>query len=208
MARQAPAADALKRQLWLPMLLWGAALLALPWLAGRPPEQTPPEAVHALLVGIAIGAIVFLAAALWARRLLGQGRTTLALGVVAAAHLVATLTVLGSHERYGLLKSSAQFAPLIAADVPVFAVQDYDQTLPFYLRRPVTLVDYRDEFEFGQNREPQRWMPTLDAFVQRWQVEPRAAAYMNHATYDGLRQRGLVMRAVFEDPRRVLVVKP
>jgi hypothetical protein len=72
----------------------------------------------------------------------------------------------------------------------------------------VILVDYRDEFEFGQNHEPQRWIPTLDAFVQRWQAEPRAAAYMNHATHDGLRQRGLSMRTVFEDPRRVLVVKP
>ena len=132
----------------------------------------------------------------------------MAMGTIAAAHLVATLTVLGSHERYGLLKSSAQLAPLIGPDVPVFAVQDYDQTLPFYLRRPVTLVDYRDEFAFGQNHEPQRWIATLDGFVQRWQAEPRAAAYMNHATYDGLRQRGLPMRAVFEDPRRVLVVKP
>lgn len=208
MARQAPAASALKNQLWLPILLWGVALLALPWLASRPPERTPPEAVHALLIGIAVGAVVFLAAALWARRLLTQQRSMMALGVIAAAHLVATLTVLGSHDRYGQLKSSAQFASLISADMPVFAVQDYDQTLPFYLRRPVTLVDYRDEFEFGQNREPQRWIPGLDAFVQRWQAEPRAAAYMNHATFDSLRQRGLAMRPVFEDPRRVLVVKP
>jgi hypothetical protein len=180
----------------------------LPWLAAKPPDDTPPEAVHALLVGIVIGAVVFLTAALWARRLLALGRLTPALGLVAAAHLLATLTVLNSHDRYGQLKSSVNLAPLIGTDVPVFAVQDYDQTLPFYLRRPVILVDYRDEFEFGQDHEPQRWIPTLEAFVQRWQAEPRAAAYMNHATHDSLRQRGLPMRTVFEDPRRVLVVKP
>jgi 4-amino-4-deoxy-L-arabinose transferase-like glycosyltransferase len=210
MARRVPLAGAegLKRQLWLPVVLWGAALLALPWLAARTPDDTPPAAVHALMTGIAVGALVFLGAALGARQLLAQGRLSLALGVVAAAHLVATLTVLGSHERYGQLKSSVTLAPLIGADMPVFAVQEYDQTLPFYLRRPVVLVDYRDEFEFGQNHEPQRWIPTLDAFVQRWQAEPRAAAYMNQATYDDLRQRGLSMRTVFQDPRRVLVVKP
>jgi len=90
----------------------------------------------------------------------------------------------------------------------VFAVRAYDQTLPFYLRRPVILVDYRDEFDLGQKREPERWIPTVDGFVSRWLAEPRAAAYMTSPTLAELRRRGLAMRVVFEDPRRVVVVKP
>jgi hypothetical protein len=87
-------------------------------------------------------------------------------------------------------------------------VQACDQTLPFYLKRSVILLDYRSEFEFGQAQEPDRWLPTVDAFAERWRNEPGAAAYMTHQTLTALQARGLDMRVVFEDPRRVVVVKP
>ena len=101
-----------------------------------------------------------------------------------------------------------RLAPAIDSATPVFAVQAYDHTLPFYLRRPVILVDYRDEFAFGEDHEPSRWIPTIEAFVARWQGEAHAAAYMAPATFQELRRRGLAMRVVFEDARRVVVVRP
>ena len=84
----------------------------------------------------------------------------------------------------------------------------YDQTLPFYLQRDVVLVDYEDEFALGQQHEPARSIPTLDAFVARWNSLPHAAAYMSVFAWVELHQRGLPMRIVFQDPRRVVVVKP
>jgi hypothetical protein len=72
----------------------------------------------------------------------------------------------------------------------------------------VVLVDYEDEFAPGQQREPDRWIPTLDEFVARWQAAPQAAAYMGVITWVELHRRGLPMRLVFRDPRRVVVVKP
>jgi hypothetical protein len=98
--------------------------------------------------------------------------------------------------------------PLIDDTTPVFAVREYDQTLPFYLRRPVILVDYRNEFEFGQQQEPSRWMPSVDAFAERWRSEPRAAAYMTLPTLTALQALGVDMRVVFQDPRHVVVTKP
>ena len=90
----------------------------------------------------------------------------------------------------------------------MFAVRSYDHTLPYYLKRNVVLVDYVDEFAFGQLHEPGKSITTLDAFIAHWQSLPRAAAYMTRDTWRELGQRGLAMHVVFEDPRRLVVTKP
>ena len=205
-------ASAMQRHLWLPALVWAAALIALPFADRLAGKDTPVDAVNALARGLALGAALFLFGAIVGWFLLRRDKITPALAVVAAAHLAATFVVLGSHDRYGRLKSSHDIAPalapFIASALPVFAVRDYDQTLPFYLRRPVILVDYQDEFAFGEEHEPDRWIPSIDAFTARWQIEAQAAAYMAPSTFETLRRSGLTMRVVFEDPRRVVVVKP
>ncbi len=205
-------ADSLRWHLLAPAALWLAALLAAPFAGRLANADTPLEAVQSLAWGAAIGAVLFLAGVGVAWALQRRGRSTAALGVVACAHLAATLVLLTSHDAYGQLKSSdaivRRLAPAIDAGTPVFSVQSYDQTLPFYLGRPVILVDYHDEFAFGEARDPQRWIHDLDGFVDRWRREPRAAAYMSKSTYRTLRERGLAMRVVYEDARRLAVVKP
>jgi hypothetical protein len=117
-----------------------------------------------------------------------------------------------AHDAYGQLKSAAPLArvvlPLIDDNTPVFAVRSYDQTLPFYLRRNIVLVDYVDEFAFGQLREPEKSIARLDDFVARWQSLPQAVAYMTRDTWRELAERALPMRVVFEDARRLVVMKP
>jgi len=174
--------------------------------------DVPAAAVAGLLRGVAIGSGLLLAgvAAAWA--LLARGRVTAALALLAGAHLCAALTVLQSHDGYGQLKSSDAIvrvlAPQIDAATPVFSIRDYDQTLPFYLQRPVVLVDYRDEFDFGLTREPQLGIPMLAGFIERWQHEPKAAAYMAPDTLAELQAAGLPHRVVYTDVRRVVIVKP
>ncbi len=196
----------------VPTLLWAIALLSLPEVTRLFSSQTPAAAIRALQIGVGIGAALFLVGALVAFVLLRGGRSLPALAVVAVAHLGATLVVMQSHDTFGQLKSADALArvvvPLVGADAPIFAVRAYDQTLPFYLRRPVILVDYQDEFSFGEKHEPSRWIPSLDDFIVRWQHEPRAAAYMTRATYSLLAARGAAMRVAFEDPNRLVVVKP
>lgn len=205
-------AATMQRHLWVPVAVWSAALIAAPFLAQRKFPDTPVEAIQSLAIGFAAGAIIFLAGAFFAARLLRRQDVTGALVLVAGCHLVATLTLLTSYDTYGQLKSSDRIArvlkPLIDDTTPVFAVREYDQTLPFYLRRSVILVDYRNEFEFGQQQEPSRWMPSVDEFAERWRSEPRAAAYMTHPTLTALQALGVDMRVVFQDPRHVVVTKP
>ena len=202
--------------LGVPAAIWACALIALPQTDRFFSAGTPAAAVDAMRTAIALAAVLFLAAAAWAALLLRQSRRHSALAVVAAAHCIALLVVMQSHDSFGQVKSARQIGQVLADQakplpnipLPVFAVRDYDQTLPFYLRRSVVLVDYRDEFAFGQSHEPERWIPTLEGFALRWRSEPAAAAYMSRPTFELLQRQGLPMRAVFEDARRIVVVKP
>ena len=45
--------------------------------------------------------------------------------------------------------------PHLGPGTRVYSVGYYDQTIPFYLGRTVTLVDYWDEFSPGLKREPE-----------------------------------------------------
>jgi 4-amino-4-deoxy-L-arabinose transferase-like glycosyltransferase len=205
-------AAVMQRHLTVPTGIWLIGLIASPFVWRLTVKEAPVEAIHALAIGLAVAAVIFFAGAFGANKLLRRQNPSGALAVVAGAHVVALLVLVGSYESYGQLRSSDRIArvlaPIIDRTTPIYAVREYDQTLPFYLRRSVVLVDYHNEFEFGQVREPDRWIPTIDAFAERWRVEPRAVAYTTHETLTSLRALGLEMRVVFDDPRRVVVIKP
>jgi hypothetical protein len=96
---------------------------------------------------------------------------------------------------------------VFAPDQPFYSVRYYDQTLPFYLKRTVTLVDYADEMAFGISQEPDKVVPSLDDFRKRWDADRAPSAIMGTDTFDELSRAGVPMRVIWKDPRRVLVVK-
>ena len=49
-------------------------------------------------------------------------------------------------------------------DLPFYSVQTYEQTLPFYLDRTLTLVDFYDEMSVGLEIEPDKGIQTKAAF--------------------------------------------
>ena len=69
-------------------------------------------------------------------------------------------------------------------------------------------MGYKDEFDYGETHEPSRWIPTIEEFMSRWQSDPKAAAYLAPASFAELSGKGLPMRVVHVDHRRVVVVKP
>lgn len=202
----------LLRHLFVLVFAWVVLLVLVTQYERLVSASVPFEAAKALARGTLAGGGVFAVGAALAGWLLTRARVSAAVLSLAFAHLAATLIMMQSHDTYGQLKSAAPIAAALRGeltpDTRVFAVRSYDHTLPFYLRRPVTLVDYEDEFAYGEQREPDRWIPTLEAFVPRWQAAPKAVAYMSNATLQVLRETGLPMRIVFQDARRVVVAKP
>ena len=110
-----------------------------------------------------------------------------------------------SHSTYHLVQ---QLMPDLKPGVPFYSVGTYEQTLPFYIDRTVTLVAYQDEMAFGLEHEPQRWVPDLAEFERRWRGHAYALAVMGPEMYEQLQHAQLPIQLVARDTERVFVRTP
>jgi 4-amino-4-deoxy-L-arabinose transferase-like glycosyltransferase len=101
----------------------------------------------------------------------------------------------------------ARALPTVPPDAAVYSVRTYDQTLPFYWRRTVTLVAYRGELDYGLRQLPGAEIADIDQFVERWDTGPNAYAIMDTNTFAWAKDRRLPMREIAHDANRVLVAR-
>jgi len=136
----------------------------------------------------------------------GRAEPTAVLGItaylcfyvlLASARVVAPL--------YSGAALAAEAIPAIMPGTTLYSVRTYDQSLPFYLGRTMTLVDSRGELDFGLRLEPQKTLTTLEAFESRWRAESAAVAVMEPDTYALLQRESLPMVLRARDPQRLLV---
>jgi len=99
---------------------------------------------------------------------------------------------------------AAAFPPGQAA-LPIYSLSTYDQTLPFYLGRTVTLAAYHGELDFGLRQDPDAGLPTVAAFQARWSAASEALAVMEPDMFDELSAYGTPMREIGRDDHHVLV---
>ncbi len=132
--------------------------------------------------------------------------------LITLATLLATQLGVSGYNTVAQERSAKHIAVAIRAevtpDIPFYSVLSYEQTLPFYLKRTFTLVQYQDEMGFGIQQEPQRQIPTVAAFATIWAAQPRALAIMETPVYAKLQQRGLKMKIIFADTQHIVVKKP
>ena len=142
-----------------------------------------------------------------------QGRPLAALAALCGSWFLGSGTILVAANAAQALFSAKdvalvlrlQAAAATPTDVPIFAVQSYQQSLVFYLKRPVVLVDYRDEFDLGLTEDPQRGIATLRQFAEVWLHLSRGFAVVPLSTLDRLSALGLPMREIARFPDRVIV---
>ena len=89
-----------------------------------------------------------------------------------------------------------------------YSVRILDHTVPFYLGRTMIMVESPDELEFGVKQEPQLWLPTFTAFIERWKEDQTAYALMVPEQYIELQKLNVPMQEVGRDSRRVIVKHP
>lgn len=128
----------------------------------------------------------------------------LALSTLLAAQLGASGYNTIAKERSAYFIANA-IRPYIRADEPFYSVDTYEQTLPFYLKRTFTLVQYQDEMAFGIMQEPQRWIPDYTSFAKVWQAQSAGLAIMPVETYKRLKQLDFAMRIIYEDAQYIIV---
>jgi 4-amino-4-deoxy-L-arabinose transferase-like glycosyltransferase len=140
------------------------------------------------------------------------GAATPSLAALAVGAVLATQCLQWGHATLGERHSARGLtARLLAAEgpidaqVPFFAVATWDQSLPFYLRRTLTLVDWRDEMDMGLRDEPHRNGPHEAALLARWPSLPRAYALLDGDGLSRWRAAGVPMRVVAANSRRTVV---
>lgn len=184
---------------------WIAYVLIAPTLSDDPVVH---RVVHlARPAAVIFGLIAALAAFLW-RRATRREQPLLAVASVAVGWFLGLALLFATVGQDSSLRSGRDLAAQIPADLaaraPIFSVQTYDQTLPFYLKRTMTLVDIRGELDYGLQHEPEKGTD-MRAFEQRWSDLPEAVAILPHTTYAQLSARGFPMRVLGKDRRRVAV---
>jgi hypothetical protein len=91
---------------------------------------------------------------------------------------------------------------------PFYSVASYDQSIPFYLGRPVTLVGYEDELAPGIAAEPDKYVRSVDEFLALWHDERgEAFAIMKPPLYEKLSGEGLPGHILARDARWIIVAR-
>jgi 4-amino-4-deoxy-L-arabinose transferase-like glycosyltransferase len=161
-----------------------------------------------IVAGLAVLVVALAAGALRLR----AGHKWTGLAIIVAGSLLFVDFVEDGYEALSPRQSGKQVVevakPHLSEGTRVYSVKYYDQTMPFYLGRTVTLVDYRDEFGPGLDREPGLAIPTLEDFQRDWMRPGDAMAIIHPDTLEELARRGLAMTLLHRDERRVLVRKP
>lgn len=196
------------------MVLLGAVLLGIvPFmtrLAKRGGEvimyqQYQPWVVAAGIVALTGGIL----AVLYARR----GQNDLGVLALAIAGFGATQLMLAGFEPIAIERAGVRLLPAMQAELTprttVYSVGIYEQSLTFYLQRPVVLVNYLDEFEFGLKQQPALAIPTVDAFLVQWCAHAAAGvrdvAITRFDIVDQLKKDGVPLRIVAQDSRRIVI---
>ena len=169
-------------------------------------------AIARFRVAAALSLAAWLAGTVVAVVLAGRGRAATAVVTAGFAALVGWSALMAGHEALGRGESTYDLAqamkPSIAPDTPIYSVGLFEHTLDFYLQRPVTLVAFRDELDFGLTQEPDKGIATLPAFFARWRADRAPLAIVAAGDFAKLAAAGLPMRVVARDGRRIVIGKP
>jgi 4-amino-4-deoxy-L-arabinose transferase-like glycosyltransferase len=204
-----------RRLFWLtiPSLVVVAILLGLAPFADRTADTPLQHQMYSeYSVWLVIAAAFWLVSVIAALWLLRRDSKMIAVVVLAFSSLIAAQAGVSGYNTIARERSSYIIAdaikPLIKPDVPFYSVFCYEQTLPFYLKRTFTLVDYQDEMDFGIKMEPERWIPSVELLAKRWSAQAEAYAIVPTPLLYILQQQGMAMKEIYRDEQYVVVSKP
>jgi len=98
-------------------------------------------------------------------------------------------------------------APDVHPGTALYSVGEYRQTIPPYLGRLLTLVDFEGtgELDFGETEEPGRQTATPQQFVRQWEGSHDAIAFFDPRMWDHYRRQGLPGHVIARDSVTVAV---
>jgi 4-amino-4-deoxy-L-arabinose transferase-like glycosyltransferase len=205
-----------RRLFWLIAPVLPVLLILLFGLGSLIEQQSENPVQHEMYSAYAdwltVAAVIWLAGTAITLYGIRRNRIGMSLAVLALTSLLAGQIGITGYNTIARERSGYPIAEAIAAQVkpetPFYSIKSYEQTLPFYLKRTFTLVDFKDEMAFGIQQEPQKWIPDIATFVERWNNDREAFAIMPLGVLTELEEEGLSMQEIFRDHQLVVVKKP
>ncbi len=195
----------------LPIALYGAYAA---WLAParKAQEDFSRPLYDAMSMWVVAAALVIAAAALIAFLLLRNHRKWLGVLFLSLGTMIGVELIERGYEHISPLQSGANIALSIQSQLTpetrLYAVETYDQSLPFYLKSTLTLVNYVDEFELGETSEPNKWIKRLEDFPAAWNAPGPAIAIILPDAVEKMKSLNLPFEIIHKDPRRIAIRKP
>lgn len=189
------------------LFAWGRYAATYTFTAAEKPLQ------HAYSDWLLTGVSVLFAGTIISLWYLRRHSQSLAITAFAIAGFIASHILLVGHNTFAPTNSAYELAekirPELKDNIPFYSVKMYDQTLPFYINRTLTLVDYWDEFSYGLQQEPNKAIRDIETFHQVWLQNREALAIMQSETYHELAKYGTYpMQLIVDDGKRAVVKKP
>ncbi len=193
-----------------PLPVLGAIVVALAPQAVRfASDEVPIVLYEAYVPWLYATGGVFLLGAGYALYRCWRGGMVTALIVLSLSSLAAGQLAMMGHDSLARASSAyylaREIAPYMKPDAPFYSVGTYEQTLPFYIKRPVTLVAFADEMAYGLAQEPHLGLRDMAEFERAWRNDRYALALMTPGKYTELEKSGLPMQVIARDTRRVVV---
>ena len=195
-----------------PVILFVFALLVLALNVGKLADTPLQKELYPQYTSwLVVASLTLLAGLLVSMWLLRREKKMIAVATLAISSLLFGQIGLSGYNVLASERSAkhiaAAIAPQLKTGVPFYSVLDYEQTLPFYLKRTFTLVQYQDEMGFGLGQEPQRWIPTVEEFAPVWAAQTEAYAIIRVHDFPRMQQLGLSMQIIFQDSQNIVVKK-
>lgn len=161
-----------------------------------------------------VGGLVFAMAIAAAYRLHQLGRRVDSIIVAAVLATVGGSVAASGYESLSASTSSQQLVRDFIALEPSYSKGDafytigiYEQTVPPYLGRTLTLVDYLDEMGLGASFEPDKVRFNFTDFATEWDGLERGYAITDFEKLPRMDLAGLPYRIVAVDLRRVIIAR-
>jgi len=181
---------------------------------GKDAYDAPLYADYAKWIAAASVIVIVGSAAAWGFATKGKRGKDIAIISLASAGFIAGQVAFLGHDPYGKYMAGTAHVAAIEAELktpttPIYAVGRYEQALPFYLQRTMTMVEFPDELAFGLEQQPELWIPKREEFVKQWvkheQNGEPAVAILRTDIYEDFQKQKIPMRVIGQDPRRVII---
>jgi len=166
-----------------------------------------PTSNHLMVLALLIWALAILIAFM----MLYKSQRRLGIITMAFATVVMILFTARGFDTTSPKKLSYEVAEAInkriTPDTRLYAIKIYDQSLPFYLKRTLTLVDYVDEFQTGQKAEPEKYIAAIKNLPAAWSMPGPAIAIIQPDLVNELKALGINFEIIYQDQRRIAIQK-